>query len=33
VNRSKGLVLVTGQTGSGKSTTMAGMIEYLKAKL
>lgn len=29
-NRAKGLILVTGQTGSGKSTTMAGMIEYVK---
>jgi twitching motility protein PilT len=29
-NRSKGLILVTGQTGSGKSTTMAGIIEHVK---
>ena len=27
--RSKGLVLVTGPTGSGKSTTLAAMIDYL----
>src|SRR5258706_2261346 len=28
-NREKGLILVTGPTGSGKSTTLAGMIDYL----
>jgi twitching motility protein PilT len=28
----KGLVLVTGPTGSGKSTTLAGMISHLNAK-
>lgn len=27
--REKGLVLVTGPTGSGKSTTLAGMIDYI----
>ena len=27
--RQQGLVLITGQTGSGKSTTLAAMIEYL----
>jgi twitching motility protein PilT len=27
--RPKGLVLITGATGSGKSTTLAGMIDYL----
>lgn len=30
-NRSKGLVLVTGPTGSGKSTTLASMIHHLNA--
>lgn len=29
VNRSKGLFLVTGATGSGKSTTLASVVEYL----
>ena len=29
VNISKGLVLVTGPTGSGKSTTLASMIDYI----
>ncbi|HEY6199158.1 MAG TPA: type IV pilus twitching motility protein PilT [Candidatus Binatia bacterium] len=28
-NKEKGLILVTGPTGSGKSTTLAGMIDYL----
>ncbi|MFN0207528.1 MAG: type IV pilus twitching motility protein PilT [Planctomycetota bacterium] len=28
-NLGKGLVLVTGSTGSGKSTTLAGMIDYI----
>lgn len=28
-NKTKGLVLVTGATGSGKSTTLAAMIDYL----
>lgn len=28
-DREKGLILVTGPTGSGKSTTLAGMIDYL----
>ena len=28
-NKQKGLVLVTGPTGSGKSTTLAGMIDYV----
>lgn len=28
-NRSKGLILVTGPTGSGKSTTLAAMIDYI----
>lgn len=30
-NLSKGLVLVTGPTGSGKSTTLAAMIDYINA--
>ena len=29
VGRPRGLLLVTGATGSGKSTTMAGMIQYI----
>ena len=29
VDRHQGLILVTGPTGSGKSTTLAGMIDYL----
>ena len=28
-DRERGLILVTGPTGSGKSTTLAGMIDYL----
>ncbi|KVH46272.1 type IV pili twitching motility protein PilT [Burkholderia diffusa] len=30
-NRTKGLVLVTGETGSGKSTTLAAIVDYLNA--
>jgi len=30
---SKGLVLVTGPTGSGKSTTLAAMVDYINRKL
>jgi twitching motility protein PilT len=30
-NRQKGLVLVTGATGSGKSTSLASMIDYINA--
>ncbi len=29
----RGLVLVTGPTGSGKSTTLAGMIDYVNKKM
>lgn len=32
VNRTKGLVLVTGPTGSGKSTTLASMIDKLNSE-
>ena len=32
VNRNKGLVLVTGPTGSGKSTTLAGMLDLINEK-
>ncbi|MEK6563715.1 MAG: PilT/PilU family type 4a pilus ATPase [Candidatus Omnitrophota bacterium] len=31
-NESRGLVLLTGSTGSGKSTTIASMIEYINAR-
>lgn len=31
-NRPKGLVLVTGATGSGKSTSLASMIDYISAR-
>lgn len=31
-NHSKGLVLVTGPTGSGKSTTLAALIDHINAK-
>jgi twitching motility protein PilT len=30
-NRSRGLILVTGPTGSGKSTTLAAMVDYLNS--
>jgi twitching motility protein PilT len=30
-NRSRGLILVTGPTGSGKSTTLAGMIDHINS--
>ena len=30
-NRSRGLILVTGPTGSGKSTTLAGMVDYINS--
>ncbi|MGI9427794.1 MAG: type IV pilus twitching motility protein PilT [Bythopirellula sp.] len=33
VMRPRGLILVTGPTGSGKSTTLAGMIDYLNDKV
>ncbi len=32
-NHARGLVLVTGPTGSGKSTTLAAMIDYMNRKL
>ena len=32
VNRDHGLILVTGPTGSGKSTTLAAIIDYLNTK-
>ena len=31
LDRQKGLILVTGPTGSGKSTTLAAMVDYLNA--
>ena len=31
--RSKGLIIVTGRTGSGKSTTLASMIDYINGTL
>ena len=30
-NLNKGLILVTGQAGSGKSTTLAGMVDYINS--
>jgi twitching motility protein PilT len=33
LNRHKGLILVTGATGSGKSTTLAAMVKYLNENL
>ncbi len=32
MNQSKGLVLITGPTGSGKSTTLAGLVNYLNTQ-
>lgn len=29
IDQPQGLILVTGPTGSGKSTTLAGMIDYI----
>ena len=33
VSREQGLILVTGPTGSGKSTTLAAMVDYLNARV
>jgi len=33
LTRTKGLILVTGPTGSGKSTTLAGMIDYINVEM
>lgn len=33
LHRDKGLILVTGPTGSGKSTTLASMIEYINTTM
>lgn len=32
LHRDRGLILVTGPTGSGKSTTLASMVEYMNAR-
>jgi twitching motility protein PilT len=33
ISREQGLILVTGPTGSGKSTTLAAMVDYLNARV